>query len=163
MATNGISYNPRKLVDYIILVKERMYLFRTVGKQTGPVSGTPPPVSEETKSAISNAAQNVIGSHAPGQDSGKDEGGKKVKSEKELEKERKKAEKKAKFDQKQAKAANAAVGQPPSKNKEKKSKAVEKAEEALPEYIEDTPVGEKKRKFLSRVTISRAAISWQPK
>jgi len=49
MATNGASYNP-------------------LGKETGPISDPPPPVSKETKSAINNAAQKGTGSHAQGQD-----------------------------------------------------------------------------------------------
>jgi valyl-tRNA synthetase len=61
-----------------------------------------------------------------------------------VERERKKAEKQAKFDQKKAKVANA----PPaatSKSKEKKAKAEKKAEEdTLPQYVEETPFGEKK-------------------
>ena len=66
-----------------------------------------------------------------------------------MEKERKKAEKQAKFDQKKAKAAHAAqagAGPVSSKAKEKNAKADKKAEEnVLPPYVEDTPVGEKKR------------------
>jgi valyl-tRNA synthetase len=63
-----------------------------------------------------------------------------------VEKERKKAEKQAKFDQKKAKATQPAPAAANSKTKEKKAKAEKKAEEeALPEYVEDTPLGEKKR------------------
>lgn len=110
------------------------------------MSGPPPPLSSEAKSAVAEAAtSSATGSHVPGQDDGtKVEGEKKVKSEKELERERKKAEKQAKFDQKKAKVAPAAT----SKNKEKKAKAAEKAEEdILPAYVEDTPFGEKKSEF----------------
>lgn len=57
-----------------------------------------------------------------------------------VEKERKKAEKAAKLEAKKAKAA-AAQAAPP---KEKKVKE-KKPEEVLPDYVEDTPVGEKKR------------------
>jgi len=135
MATNPASYNP-------------------LGIETGPVSGTPPPVSKEAKAALSEAtASSPLGSHVPGQDAGSKvgtaelaEGEPKVKSEKELEKERKKAEKQAKFDQKKAKSASAQPAAS-SKNKEKKAKAEKKAEEdILPPYVEDTPFGEKKSK-----------------
>lgn len=62
-----------------------------------------------------------------------------------VERERKKAEKQAKFDQKKAKASTAPAQQLSSKNKEKKAKAAEKAEEeVLPPYIESTPQGAKK-------------------
>lgn len=63
-----------------------------------------------------------------------------------VERERRKAEKKAKFDQKAAKVANAESAPAiPSKNKEKKAKAEKKAEEeVLPEYVENTPSGQKK-------------------
>lgn len=69
------------------------------------------------------------------------EGTGKVKSAKELEKERKKAEKLAKFQAKNA-AKQAAPAEASSKQKEKKVKA---AEEAVPKFVEDTPLGEKKR------------------
>jgi len=73
MATNAASYNP-------------------IGEETGPVSGNPPPVSNETKTALKNATNSsATGSHTPGQDAGSKvgtaqavEGEKKVKSEKEL-------------------------------------------------------------------------------
>lgn len=125
-----------------------------VGEETGPVSGPPPPVSNEAKAALSEAAaSSPLGSHVPGQDAGSKigtaeaaGGEKKVKSEKELEKERKKAEKQAKFEQKKAKSA-AAQPAASSKNTEKKAKAAKKAEEdILPAYVEDTPFGEKKSK-----------------
>ncbi|KUJ22727.1 valyl-tRNA synthetase-like protein [Mollisia scopiformis] len=133
MATNAASYNP-------------------IGEETGPVSGAPPPVSNETKAALKDATNSsATGSHTPGQDAGSKVGTaeagereKKVKSEKELERERKKAEKQAKFDQKKAKAATAAPVAT-SKNKEKKAKAEKDAEkDVLPPYIEETPLGEKK-------------------
>ncbi|KAE8447460.1 Valine--tRNA ligase, mitochondrial [Mollisiaceae sp. DMI_Dod_QoI] len=133
MATNAASYNP-------------------IGEETGPVSGKPPPLSNETKSALNDATNSsATGSHVTGQDAGSKvgtaqavEGEKKVKSEKELEKERKKAEKQAKFDQKKAKAATAAPAAT-SKSKEKKAKAEKDAEkDILPPYVEETPFGEKK-------------------
>lgn len=139
MATNPASYNP-------------------AGIETGPVSGPPPPVSQEVKSAISEAASSSpLGSHVPGKDAGSKVGTAeaadaepKVKSEKELEKERKKAEKQAKFDQKKAKTASAPAAAP-SKNKEKKAKAAEKEEDILPAYVEDTPFGEKKSEIFGNL------------
>jgi valyl-tRNA synthetase len=66
-----------------------------------------------------------------------------------VERERKKAEKQAKFDQKKAKAANATPATS-SKSKEKKAAAEKKAEaEILPEYVEETPAGQKKSTFRS--------------
>ncbi|TAQ85760.1 hypothetical protein B7494_g5903 [Chlorociboria aeruginascens] len=161
MATNAVSSNP-------------------IGEETGPVSGRPPPVSDETKSTLADAAQSdTIGAHVPGQDAGSKvgtaeahEGEKKVKSEKELERERKKAEKKAKFDQKKAKVESAAPATL-SKNKEKKAKAEKKAEEdVLPEYVEETPAGEKKiiksfedpqYKAYNPVAVESAWYSWWEK
>lgn len=63
-----------------------------------------------------------------------------MKTAKELEKERKKAEKMAKFAQKAG--AKQAAPAASTKKAEKKAKA---QEEALPPFVEDTPVGEKKR------------------
>lgn len=57
-----------------------------VGEETGPVTGQPPKVSDETKAALANAAESsVTGSHVPGQNAAPvvGEGEKKVKSEKE--------------------------------------------------------------------------------
>jgi valyl-tRNA synthetase len=51
----------------------------SVGEKTGPVTGPPPPLSSDTKSAIADAASSsTLGAHVPGQDAGS-----KVKSEKE--------------------------------------------------------------------------------
>ncbi len=61
-----------------------------------------------------------------------------------VEKERKKAEKQAKFDQKKAKATTAAPAGT-SKTKEKKTALKKADDDILPEYVEDTPLGEKKR------------------
>jgi hypothetical protein len=76
-----------------------------------------------------------------------------------VERERKKAEKQAKFDQKNQKKAAAAPAAS-SKSKEKKAKAEKKAEEdVLPQYVEDTPAGEKKSLFhASRLTTFRGLI-----
>ncbi|KAF3762436.1 hypothetical protein M406DRAFT_347513 [Cryphonectria parasitica EP155] len=105
---------------------------------------TPPPASSETKAAIQQTTPSgATGTHQTGQDAGAASaaGTGKVKSAKELEKERKKAEKLAKFQQKAA-AKQAAPTNASSKKAEKKAKA---EEEALPAFVEDTPVGEKKR------------------
>jgi len=112
------------------------------------VSGKPLPISNEVKSAISEAAKSSsTGSHVPGTDNANMGSEKKVKTEKELERERKKAEKQAKFDQKKAKVATAPAAT--SKNKEKKAKAEKKAEEeVLSAYTEETPFGEKKSSFI---------------
>ncbi|KAI9053487.1 hypothetical protein LZ554_002442 [Drepanopeziza brunnea f. sp. 'monogermtubi'] len=129
MATNAASHNP-------------------IGEETGPVSGQPPPLSNETKAALAEATNSSpTGTHAAGQDAGSKvrtaEAEPKVKSEKELERERKKAEKQAKFEQKKAKKAEPVATS--SKTKEKKAKADKKADEGtLPPYVEDTPFGEKK-------------------
>ena len=91
-----------------------------------------------------------------------------------VEKERKKAEKAAKFAEKKAKqaaqtVAGAATG---GKGKEKKAKAPKAEEEPLPEYVEDTPVGEKKRlksfddphyKAYSPIAVESAWYSWWEK
>ncbi|KAH9902207.1 tRNA synthetases class I-domain-containing protein [Xylariomycetidae sp. FL2044] len=113
--------------------------------------GPPPPVSAETKDAVKETAGQTDGPgvHSAGQEPGMapptapTKAEPKVKTEKELEKERKKAEKAAKFEQKKAKAAQAAPAS--SKTKEKKAKATKTEEEPLPEYVEETPAGEKKR------------------
>jgi valyl-tRNA synthetase len=65
----------------------------TVGEETGPVSGNPPALSNETKDAIADAAKSdPTGSHIPGEDAGSKvrtaaaaNGEKKLKSEKECE------------------------------------------------------------------------------
>jgi len=60
-----------------------------------------------------------------------------------VEKERKKAEKAKKFAEKKAKTAATATASGVSKTKEKKNK-LEAKEEPLPEYVEETPHGQKK-------------------
>lgn len=63
-----------------------------------------------------------------------------------VEKDRKKAEKVAKLEAKKVKAAEAAAKPIKEKKvKEKKVKEKKAEEEPLPEYVEDTPVGDKKR------------------
>ncbi|KOS19494.1 Valine--tRNA ligase [Escovopsis weberi] len=90
------------------------------------------------------------------------------KSEKELEKERKKAEKAAKLEAKKAKAAQVAA----NPAKEKKAKEKKPAEEPVPEYVEDTPVGDKKRirpfddpnfKAYDPIAVESAWYSWWEK
>lgn len=78
-----------------------------------------------------------------------------------VEKDRKKAEKQAKFDQKNAKLANAAPAGP-SKNKEKKAKADKKAEEEiLPNYEEKTPPGQKKSTYCDFCVVHRSMVYLQ--
>lgn len=85
-----------------------------------------------------------------------------------VEKERKKAEKAAKLEAKKAKAAVAAA----APTKEKKAKEKKPAEEPLPEYVEDTPEGEKKRirsfedpnfKAYDPIAVESAWYSWWEK
>lgn len=107
------------------------------GDPTGPNSAPPPPLAEDSKKDIlDNSNTEGTGQSAPGRDGGEKDVEKKVKSAKELEKERKKAEKDAKFRAK--KAAQASKDGATTKKKEKKEKDV------LPEYVEETPKGEKK-------------------
>lgn len=61
-----------------------------------------------------------------------------------VEKERKRAEKTKKFAKKQAKTVNGSATPTLSKTKEKKAKAASAKEEPLPDYVEETPPGEKK-------------------
>lgn len=112
----------------------------TTGDKTAPNTAPPPELSGESKKDILSAAETeATGQHAPGRENEKGVE-KKEKTAKELEKERKKAEKDAKFKAKKAAAAGAAKDAPA---KEKKKKG--KEEEQLPEYVEQTPKGEKKR------------------
>ncbi|KAK3054361.1 hypothetical protein LTR09_004629 [Extremus antarcticus] len=108
------------------------------GDKTGPVSGQPPPPSDDTKSAILEAANGDLKGHnAPGKDGGDKAEGTKQKSEKELAKEKVKAEKAAKLAAKLEKQkALAAASQPKQKEKKQQQK--------LEPYVEDTPKGEKK-------------------
>lgn len=120
MALNPASHNP-------------------TGTPTGPVSGQPPPPSEDTKAALLEAANgDPQGHNAPGKDGGDKNGEPKEKSEKELAKERQKAEKLAKLAAKQEKQAKMhAASQPKQKEKRKEP-------EKLPPYREETPRGAKK-------------------
>lgn len=159
MATSSASANP-------------------IGEKTGPISGKPPPVVDETKAAIA-ASSNSTTTQIQGKydSSGRvevahtEKGVEPVKSEKELERERKKAEKQAKFDQKKAKSTAAAPTL--SANKEKKAKAESKAEkEVLAPYVENTPAGEKKiikpfddpyYKAYNPIAVESAWYSWWEK
>ena len=109
------------------------------GEKKTPMTGPPPPLDSSTKEDIATAAAHeATGQSVPGQD-----GQAKVKSEKELEKERKKAEKDAKFKAKKAAQAVAAQGTKDGKGSGKEKK--KKEDEVLPEYVESTPRGAKKR------------------
>ncbi|KAF5008637.1 hypothetical protein FDECE_5100 [Fusarium decemcellulare] len=131
-------------------------------------TNTPPAVPADEKKSI---AESAAGAHASGADAGAaaaEGGAPKVKTAKELEKERKKAEKQAKFEAKKAKAAQSAPK--PAKEKKPKEKKVE--EEPLPEYVEDTPEGEKKRirsfedphfKAYNPIAVESAWYSWWEK
>lgn len=112
----------------------------TTGESTGPVTGPPPAVSEETKKDILENAD-ATGQSAPGRDGGDANAPKKEKTAKELEKERKKAEKDAKFKAKKAAQAQAQSSGGEKAAKKEKAKA---AKEELPEYVEETKPGEKK-------------------
>ncbi|KAF1997617.1 valyl-tRNA synthetase-like protein [Amniculicola lignicola CBS 123094] len=114
----------------------------TTGEKTGPVTGPPPAPADHVKTALLEGAHNDgTGQHAGGQDGGNKDEPQKVKSEKELERERKKAEKDAKFKAKKAAQASASKDTAKGPAKEKKPKA---EKEVLPEYVEETPKGEKK-------------------
>jgi hypothetical protein len=115
------------------------------GEKTGPTTAPPPAVSADVKKDLLDAANaDGAGQSVPGRENEKGVE-KKEKSAKELEKERKKAEKDAKFQAKKAAAASggAVGGTKEGAPKEKKKKG--KEEEQLPEYIEETPKGEKKK------------------
>ena len=140
-------------------------------EKASPISETPPTASPEQKApAVAGlASTHLTAQHQLGQGTGAlQEGDKKIKSEKEctipqanpalmsfpgvlekdiadgfaVERERKKAEKAKKFAEKKSKAAESVPVS--SKAKEKKAKAEAAKEDALPEYLEETPVGEKK-------------------
>ncbi|KAI4228106.1 MAG: hypothetical protein L6R36_001886 [Xanthoria steineri] len=113
----------------------------SAGVKTGPVTEQPPQASSETMSDLLGSSQkDPMGQHQGGQDGGDKDAEKKVK----IEKERKKAEKQKKFDEKKAKTNSTAAGTAPSKTKEKKAKQGAEKEAPLPEYVEDTPPGQKK-------------------
>ena len=56
---------------------------KLVGEETGPATGKPPAVSNETKAALADAQSTATGTHVPGQNAGLTgavEGGNEVKS-----------------------------------------------------------------------------------
>ncbi|KAF2850797.1 valyl-tRNA synthetase-like protein [Plenodomus tracheiphilus IPT5] len=113
------------------------------GEKTTSNTAPPPALSEDIKKDILDSANaEGTGQSAPGRENEKGVE-KKEKTAKELEKERKKAEKDAKFKAKKAAqtAPDPAKEGGPRENKKKKGKE----EEQLPEYVEETPKGEKKR------------------
>ncbi|KAH7086820.1 valyl-tRNA synthetase-like protein [Paraphoma chrysanthemicola] len=118
----------------------------TAGEKTGPITAPPPAVADDIKKDLLDSAQaDGTGQSAPGREN---EQGveKKEKSAKELEKERKKAEKDAKFKAKKAaQSSGGAAGAPKEGGAPKEKKKKGKEEEKLPEYVEETPKGEKKR------------------
>ncbi|KAJ4372269.1 hypothetical protein N0V83_004043 [Neocucurbitaria cava] len=112
------------------------------GEKTTPNTAPPPALSEDSKKDILEAANaDGMGQSAPGRENEKNVE-KKEKSAKELEKERKKAEKDAKFKAKKAAQAAPGAAKEGGAVKEKKKKG---NDEQLPEYVEETPKGEKKR------------------
>ncbi|KFZ18786.1 hypothetical protein V502_03936 [Pseudogymnoascus sp. VKM F-4520 (FW-2644)] len=134
-------------------------------------SGATNPIGEQAGPTSLAASGNDAASKTPAPAAGAE--GTKVKSEKELERERKKAEKQAKFDAKKKGVASAPAAALSSKSKEKKAKAAEKAaEETLPEYVEETPFGEKKilksfddpqYKAYNPIAVESAWYSWWEK
>jgi valyl-tRNA synthetase len=115
------------------------------GDKTMPNTAPPPAVSDESKKDILAAAgAEGTGQSAPGRENEKGVE-QKEKSAKELEKERKKAEKDAKFKAKKAAQAGAAPAAAKEGGAAKEKKKKGKEEEQLPEYVEETPKGEKKR------------------
>jgi hypothetical protein len=123
MALNAASHNP-------------------TGTPTGPVSGAPPPLGDDTKDAILKASsEQEAGQSAPGQEHPKDPE-KKEKSAKEIAREKAKAEKLKKFEEKKAAQKAKSQNAPTAPAKAKPVKA--KEEEAPVEYTEETPKGQKK-------------------
>jgi valyl-tRNA synthetase len=115
------------------------------GEKTGPITAPPPALSDDVKKDVLDAANaDGVGQSAPGRENEKGVE-KKEKSAKELEKERKKAEKDAKFKAKKAAQTGGAAGAAKEGGAPKEKKKKGKEEEQLPEYVEETPKGEKKR------------------
>jgi valyl-tRNA synthetase len=114
------------------------------GDKTAETTAPPPAVSADIKKDILGAAD----AEATGgrENENEKDVGKKEKSAKELEKERKKAEKDAKFKAKKAATqAGGAAKDSVAPAKEKKTKKGKEEELLLPEFVEKTPKGEKKR------------------
>ena len=116
----------------------------TPGEKTGPATGPPPPASQETKSAILNAANGEpTGQSAPGRDSVAMQAGEQGKSEEKLRKEKEKAAQKAeKLAKLEAKKAKQAQQQPKEKAKKEEKKTATQPNSI--QYAEETPVGQKK-------------------
>jgi valyl-tRNA synthetase len=114
------------------------------GDKTAETTAPPPALSADVKKDILGAAgKDATGQHAGGRENENEKDvAKKEKSAKELEKERKKEEKDAKFKAKKAAAAGAAKDTAAPVARRKKGK---EEEQLLPEYVEETPKGEKKR------------------
>jgi valyl-tRNA synthetase len=138
-------YQPsRRLIRQVRLYHINMALnsasHNAGGTPTGSSSGAPAPVSEETVADIlKSTSKDATGQSVPGKDLGDPKAGVKVKSEKELAREKAKAEKLKKFEEKKAKSKAAP---PPSAAKEAKKE--KKKEEPVPEFVNETPKGEKK-------------------
>lgn len=79
-----------------------------------------------------------------------------------VEKDRKKAEKAKKFAEKKAKTTEPPSASASSKSKEKKSKHETAKEEPLPEYVEETPHGEKKSKYEELSMNEGPFLTWHP-
>jgi homospermidine synthase len=116
------------------------------GEKTGPTTAPPPALSDDVKKDLLDAAAaDGSGQSVPGRENEKGVE-KKEKSAKELKKERKKAEKDAKFKAKKAaQSSGGAAGATKEGAAPKEKKKKGKEEEQLPEYVEETPKGEKKR------------------
>ncbi|KAL8928715.1 MAG: hypothetical protein Q9172_000778 [Xanthocarpia lactea] len=144
MALNAASHNSGMNLTRDLSRAPRLNLI--AGVKTGPVTEQPPQASSEAMSDLLGSSRtDPVGQHQGGKDGGDKDAEKKVKSEKELEKERKRAEKQKKFDEKKAKTNSAAATAAPSKTKEKKAKQGAEKEAPLPEYVEETPQGQKKK------------------
>ena len=84
MALNAASHNPCNVHSYVLYTNRPFSDFRWIaGERTGPVSGPPPPASQEVTAAILEASKDdSMGQHEGGRDGGDHEAPKKIKSEK---------------------------------------------------------------------------------
>ena len=153
MATNSARGNPSKSVESqqgtldTLSMKGGANCGVTILDPRQDARGPQKSASGDTETAVqSSAANETMSTHAPSQDSAipSTTTPGKVKTEKKLEKERKKAQQQAKFEQKKAVQAQAAAVNA-TKTKEIREKGKKVQAEALPPFLEDTPVGEKKR------------------
>ena len=132
MAYNAASHNPSGFPTLSSTCPTGANFISAAGERTGPVSEPPPNVPTDIASDIIQSAQkDPLRQHI---------GEPKMKTEKELEKERKKAEKLKKFSEKHAKQ-NQAPTKVASRTKDKKAKE----EAKIPEYVDETKPGEKKK------------------